>query len=161
MPKKKNPYQEYADKEKRDKHSQMRKEAIFLTRKVASNPLASGYYTQIKDLLEDLLMLDLAQKAAEAQLKYQTRNKVLVVDDNNLAPFRAEMERAKTLKLVTGVLSLSGHLDVESVLDKVANSLYAPNTPSQESNQANLLSEIKKMLDSYAKKMETLANKGR
>lgn len=92
---------------------------LFLTRQVGRNPLATGYYIQLKELLEDLLMLELAQRVAEATMKFYTRNKTLVINDQSLVPFRSEMEKAKTLKLVSGVLSLSGCLDVESVLDKV------------------------------------------
>lgn len=136
--------------------SELRREMIFLTRSVGKNPLSIGYYTQIKDLLEDLMMLELAQRAAEVTIQFQTINKIISIDDRALAPFRAEMEKAKTLKMITGILSITGCLDTEDVLSKVTTYMYGPKMPkdTKTEKEINTLNEIKKLLDDYARKIE-------
>ena len=146
---------ELACEEEKEAKDALHREMLLLTQKVGRNPLARGYYTQIKAVLEDLLMLELAQKAAEATMKFQTRDKILVVNDKALAPFRAEMERAKTLKLVSGVLSLSGHLDVDGAVELAMSALYGPRDKDKPAEkEGKLLTQLQAMLDGYAKKIE-------
>lgn len=146
---------ELAWEEEKEATDALHREMLLLMQKVGRNPVAKGYYVQMKDVLEDLLMLELAQKAAEATMKFQTRNKILVVNDRALAPFRAEMERAKTLKLVTGVLSLSGHLDVDGAVELAMSALYGPRDREKPTEkEGKLLAQIQSMLDGYAKKIE-------
>lgn len=147
---------ELAWEEEKEVTDALHREYLLLTQKVGRNPLAKGYYTQIKDVLEDLLMLELAQKAAEATLKFQTRDKILVVNDRSLAPFRAEMERAKTLKLIAGVLSLSGHLDVDGAVELAMSALYGPRDKEKPAEkEGKLFAQLQAMLDGYAKKIES------
>lgn len=148
-----NAYLEQVKAEDKEIEASLKREMLFLTRQVGRNPLATGYYIQLKELLEDLLMLELAQRAAEATMKFYTRNKTLVINDQSLVPFRSEMEKAKTLKLVSGVLSLSGCLDVESVLDKVTTAIYGPKHPSKQKDD-NTVEEIRKIVTEYAKRIE-------
>lgn len=149
-----NPYTKQFLEEEREKLASVKREMLLLTRKVGRNPLAAGYYIQIKDLLEDLMMLELAQKAAESTMKFDSANKIITIDDASLGPFRAEMEKAKMLKLVAGVLSLSGCLNVEDTLDKVTSSMYGPRIKDKKSKDIDVLSEVKKIVDSYSKKLE-------
>lgn len=137
--------------EEKDKTASIKREMLFLTRKVGSNALSAGYYVQMKDLLEDLLMLELAQRAAEATIQFNTKNKIISIEHHHLNAFRAEMEKAKTLKLITGILSLSGHFDVEGVLDKVTTAMYGPKTKKEKT--PDLLAELKKIMADYAKKI--------
>lgn len=155
MVKEKNVLKAHLREERKNRDRSLRQDMIFLTRKVGRNSLAKGYYIQLKELLEDLLMLELAQKAVEATVKYETKDKVISIDDNSLAPFRAEMEKAKTVKMVTGVLSATGYLDVESALSRVEELLYGPK--KADTKQADTtISQIRVLLDNYAKRMENL-----
>lgn len=157
---KKNLVKEYQKEERKNKDRNLRQEMIFLSRKVAGNPLARGYYIQLKELLEEMLMLELAQRSVEATMRYETRNKIISIDENSLAPFRAEMEKAKTLKLITGILSATGHLDIESVLERVEDSLYGPKKV-EEKQTKDIVSQMKELLDNYSKKMEKLVRRER
>lgn len=140
--------------EGKEKLLSLKREMEFLTRRVAKNPLSTSYYTQIKELLEDLLMLELAQRAAEVTVQYQTRNKIISIQEQDLTSFRLEMEKAKTLKLVAGILSLTGYLNVEDVLDKVTSTIYGPRINRVNDSKDSLLKDLKKILDSYASKLE-------
>lgn len=152
---------EYMKGQKKARDRTLSQEMIFLTRKVAGNPLARDYYTQLKELLEELLMLDLAQRAVEATVKYETRNKIISIDDSSLAPFRAEMEKAKTLKLASGILSATGYLDVESALSRIEEILYGPKKPTENVQTEKIVSRLKELLDDYSKRMENLIKKER
>ena len=147
-------YTELAWEEKREQGNALRREMILLTRKVGRNPLATAYYAQMKDILEDLLMMELAQKAVESTMKCNTQNKILQVSDAALGPFRAEMDRAKTLKLASGVLSMSGHQDVDGALERLTDTLYGPRKETKKDSDKAILSQLQEMLESYAKKVE-------
>lgn len=147
-------YTDIAWQEKREKGNALRREMLLLTRKVGRNPLAAAYYTQMKDLLEEILMMELAQKAVEATMKCNTQNKIICVTDTSLAPFRTEMEKAKTLKLVAGVLSMSGHLDVEGALNRVSDTLYGPRREDHKDSNNSLLAELREMIEAYSKKID-------
>lgn len=159
--KKQDPLKEYLKGQRKTRDRVLNQEMVFLTRKVAGNPLAMGYYIQLKELLEELLMLDLAQRAVEATMKYETRNKIISIDDNSLTPFRSEMEKAKTLKLATGVLSATGYLDVESALSRIEEVLYGPKKPTENVQTEQIVSRLKELLDNYSKKMERLVRRER
>jgi hypothetical protein len=149
-------YTDIAWQEKREKGNALRREMLLLTRKVGRNPLAAAYYTQMKDLLEEILMMELAQKAVEATMKCNTQNKIICVTDTSLAPFRTEMEKAKTLKLIAGVLSLSGHLDVDGAVELAMSALYGPRDKEKPAEkEGKLLAQLQAMLDGYAKKIES------
>lgn len=157
--KKLTPYEQGIREEHRKRTAILKQEMLYLTRKVARNKLATDYYIQLKELLEELLMLDLAQKAVEATMKFETRNKVISIDDSSLLQFRTEMEKAKTLKLVSGILSATGHFEVDRVLEKIESLLYAPSQKSDSSKADDTISRLKKLLDTYAKKMEILSKR--
>lgn len=148
------PYGKEKKKERQNEIDALKRETKLLSAKVASNHVARGYYVQMKEVLEDLLMLELAQKAIEARMKYETRGKLIRIDDNSLAPFRNELEKVKHIKLVEGILSASGVLDIQEIMSHLYEFMY--NNQEVKRKKADPLKELKQVLDMYADKLNKI-----
>jgi hypothetical protein len=156
----KTPYEQDIIQEEESRLEELSRTSNLLMSKTTSNQVANAYYIQLRALLEDILMLELAQKTTEVSLMKDTYSSIISINESSLKQFREEMEKAKTLKLITGILSITGSLNLEDNLQNVSNKIYGVESkPIQKDSFSSLKKDIKDMFENYLQQLETNLHK--
>lgn len=150
------PFNKERNEEEARQRDELRRQAEFLKKKAESNALSRDYFNAFKDIINEILMIELAQKAAESHFLHSTRFSNIRVDENSLSAFRRELEKAKLLKLITGILETTGSFNIEEIISLVSNTLYGPKPATSRTDTHKQTAELKKILNEYITTLEKL-----
>lgn len=118
---------------------QFTREANALQLYVDNSEVSSGYYTAFSLILKELLDMEVAQKCAEYNAILKTKDDIVNVSEQDLHSFRSELEKLKTIFMVTKLVDTLG-LSSKDVA--ISESLLQQLYPKKDISYKSLIKEL-------------------